>query len=116
MKYILIISFIFLSCKKSENKSITNPDEIKYEVILENAQTWHGTFLNENAQVISVENATSGWSYTFININNVIAPTLLAYPDFISNNSDCVMKIKKNGNVVASGRSSISPMIQYLYP
>lgn len=115
---LLLISLFFslVSCKKDSEKKVQGPDEIKYEVTLQNASTWNGSYVNEYGQAIPVNDAPSGWSFSFINNFNLIAPTIVAYPDGINVNADCFMIIKINGNIVASGKTSISPMVQFLYP
>lgn len=110
------IFILLISCKKEEKKYDPTTDVITYEVRLENATSWHGVYFNENAQAVDVTDAVSGWKYTFINKNLFIAPTILGYPDGTNINQDCVMTIKVNDVVVANGRSSISPQVQYVFP
>lgn len=107
--FLLIVSSI--ACSKEKGV-----DEVIYEVTLINSITWHGSYLNENAQVIGVTNAPSGWRYSFKNSNHLVAATLTAYPDGLSASADCNLKILVNSSVVISGKSSISPMIQHIFP
>ena len=114
MKKILFAAafFIFLSsCKKEDSV-----DEVTYEVTLVNSNTWHGAYLNEDAQVIGITAAPNNWKYTFKNTNNLTVATLDAYSDGLGASADCNMKIYVNGSVVASGKSSISPRVQYVFP
>ena len=111
MVFILSCSLCMSSCKK-ENKV----DEVTYEVTLTNATTWHGGYLDENAQAVSVNAASTNWKYTFKNSNNLAAATIQAYADGTNSAKDATMKIYVNGSVVAQGKSSVSPQLQYIFP
>ncbi len=108
---LLIVTFALTACKKE-----MSADEVTYEVTLVSSTTWHGSYLNENAQVVGITNVPSGWKYTFKNTNNLTVATLNAYPDGLSAGADCSMKIYVNGSVVVSGKSSISAQVQYIFP
>lgn len=107
-----LLSILFVSSCKKEPAV----DEITYEVTLINATTWHGAYLNENTQVISLTSAPNNWKYTFKNDNDLAVATLQAYADGTSGTKDATMKIYVNGTVVAQGKASVSPQIQYLFP
>lgn len=110
----LILAILLNSaCSGTEDLLV---DEIKYEVTLINSTTWHGSYFNQDAQIIGVSNANSNWTKTFKNTNGLSVATLNAYPDGSANNSDALMKIYVNGKVVAQGLSSISPQVWYLFP
>jgi len=109
--FLIAIFQVFLSCEKTDSV-----DEISYEVTLLNAPTWNGVYFNENAQVIGITDAPNNWKYTFKNHNNLIVVSLTAYADGLNANADAVMKIYVNGRVVASGKSSIWPQVQYQFP
>lgn len=115
MKKMLFIAATYLisfsSCKKE-----ATVDEVTYEVTLENSTTWHGAYLNKDAQVIGITGAPTNWNYTFKNTNNLIVVTLNAYSDGLGAGADANMKIYVNGTVVTSGKSSVSPQIQYQFP
>lgn len=100
---------LFFGCKK---ESI---DEITYEVTLTGSDTWHGSYLNENAQAVGVENVPSGWKYSFKNSRKIATVIVNAYPDGINETSESFMKIYVNGILVASAKSSISPQAQYIF-
>lgn len=111
-KHLLFILIIFLlSCKK-ENKI----DDVTYEVALINSTTWHGSYFNENAQMVGVEDAPDGWKYSFKNTNHLITLQLDGYTDGFRNGADAFLVIKVNGRIVASGHSSISPSVSYVFP
>ncbi|MBX9782605.1 MAG: hypothetical protein K2X48_04840 [Chitinophagaceae bacterium] len=114
MKYPLLFLLVvtsLLSCKK-----VAKIDDVKYEITLISATKWHGAYMNENAEVVGVDNAITGWSYSFKNTKNLKAATLQAYPNGTNNNADCILKIYVNGTVVVSGKSSISPQVIYEFP
>lgn len=107
-----LVTCLFLSsCKK---ESIV--DEVTYEVILTSATFWHGTYFNKDAQIVSISTAPTNWTYTFKNTNELAVVTLQAYADGTSSTKDATMKIYVNGTVVAQGKSSSSPQIQYIFP
>ncbi len=112
-KHLLVIFLIIflIGCKK-ENKI----DEVIYSVALINATTWHGSYLNENAQVVGVENAPDGWTYSFKNTNNLSTLQIDGYTDGFRNGADAFLIIKVYSLFVASGHSSISPSLSYVFP
>lgn len=111
MLFALLSILTLSSCKKEPVV-----DEVTYEVTLTSATTWHGAYLNENAQVISMTSAPNNWKYTFKNDNDLAVATLQAYADGTSGTKDATMKIYVNGTVVVQGKSSVSPQIQYIFP
>lgn len=115
MKQLITICLLALltmpSCKKEPKV-----DEVTYEVILTNSATWHGSYLDENAQAISITNAASNWSYKFKNTNDLAIAVIQAYPDGLSASADATMRIYVNGNKVAEGKSSVFPQLQYQFP
>ena len=117
MKKAILLSFIALtllfSCKKEKEISV---DEVTYEVTLVNSTTWHGSYLNKSAQIIGITNAPTNWKHTFKNTNNLVVAQLDAYSDGLGVGADAYMKIYVNGTVVASGQSSISPRVMYIFP
>lgn len=119
MKKILLLSLILIvlcSCKKESIEKLLY-DEVTYEVITVNSNTWHGIFLNENAELIVIDKGLSNWKYTFINKNGLLVAQLDAYPDnFSSNDADVLMKIYVNGRVMVSGKCSNSARLVYIFP
>lgn len=115
MKQLIVCAFLtcllISSCKKE-----SKVDEIKYEVTLTSATSWYGAYLNESSQVVSMSSAPNNWTYTFKNINELVVVILQAYADGTSNTKDANMKIYVNGTVVAQGKSSASPQLQYIFP
>lgn len=111
--WILSFLFFFTQCKKA-NDVVVN--EITYEVTLINSTTWHGSYLNENAEVVGISNVPSGWKYIFKDSKQIGVATLNAYSDGVNLNADANMKIYLNGKIVATGKSSSSPTLQYLIP
>ena len=113
----LLLSLLLLSCKKESVSSVgSQVDDITYEVNLLNASSWHGSFMNEHAQVVGIDNAPDGWKYSFKNSNGLVVLNLVAYADGFATGADAYLKIYINGRVVASGYSSSSPQVQYVYP
>ena len=111
---ILLLPIVFLSCKKSS--STPSIDEVTYEVTLVNATSWSGVYLNENAQVVNVPAAVSGWRYVFKNTNKLVVATLSAYPNGTSSLANATMRIYVNGTVVAEQKSLVTPQVQYQFP
>ncbi|MEO8769983.1 MAG: hypothetical protein ABI402_07855 [Ferruginibacter sp.] len=116
--YLLMATSLFSACKKDE-LIIGNPsskvDEITYEVDLQNATTWHGSFMNENAKVVGIDNAPNHWKYTFKNTQNLIVLNVTGYTDGFATGADAHLKIFINGSLVASSYSSSFPQAQYVY-
>ncbi len=113
MKSAIILFFsslLLFGCKK------TTTNEITYEVTLVNSTTWHGSYLNERAEVVGITDAPSGWKHTFKNTNNLAVAQLNAYPDGIDDSIDAIMTIYVNGKIVASGLSSVFAQVQYIFP
>lgn len=98
------------SCKKNK------PEEVTYEVLLLAATTWHGTYLNDQGQVISVTGATNGWKHSFTNTKRLSMVTMTAYPDGTEPLAGATMRIYVNGKQVATSNSVISPQVQYQFP
>lgn len=100
MKTIFLTFFlcIFLSCKK-EPKVF----EITYQVILLNATTWSGSYLDENGNIIDVTRQKSGWQYVFKDTKGLHALMLSAKPDTYNNYPDALMTIYVDGKRHASG-------------
>jgi len=94
---IVLCLFAFLSCKKESARTIT------YEVILSNATSWSGNYLNENAVLIEVSNQKSGWKHSFKDTNGLLVLVLSAEPDTFNNNSDALMNIYVDGKLYAKG-------------
>ena len=99
------------SCKKEDLV-----DEVTYEVTLTSSATWHGSYLDEHAQVVSITNAPTNWTYKFKNTNNLFVAMIQAYPDGLSVSADATMRIYVNGTVAAEGKCSVSPQVQYQFP
>jgi Mycobacterium membrane protein len=111
MLFTLLTFLVVSSCTKEPQV-----DEVTYEVTLTSATSWHGAYLNEDAQVVSISTAPTNWTHKFKNNNELVAVTLQAYADGTSSTKDATMKIYVNGTVVAQGKSSVSPQIQYIFP
>ena len=109
---LLLLATIVIVCSCKKDKKI---DEITYEVTLSNSSTWHGAYVNENAQAIGVQNEVNNWKYSFKNVNDLSVAMLQAYADGLGTGADANMIIYLNGNLVASGKSSISPQVSYQF-
>lgn len=107
----LLISLFSTSCKKD-----IKVDEVTYEVTLINSTSWHGQYLDENANVVSVNNGANNWQYSFKNVNNLTMVLFQAYPNSTASNADVLMKIYVNGNKVAELLNSVFPQVQYYFP
>lgn len=110
MLFVLLTALCTTSCKKEPKVA-----EIKYEVILTNATSWHGAYIDKYIRLIGITNATNNWTYTFKNDNDLQVVTLQAYPDGTRAGADALMRIYVNGTVVAEERSSVFPQVQYQF-
>ena len=110
MKRIVVLVLLVVSlasCKKEPKV-----DEITYEVILTNAPTWWGMYLNEKAELVDVHGMKSNWRYTFKNVNGLKALSLMARPDCPDNNQNAVMNVYVNGKLYVT--SSYQPHGEYI--
>ena len=107
---ILAVLVCLGSCKKSK------PQEVTYEVNLLGATTWHGTYLSENGQVVSITGAPSGWKYTFTNSKNLVIVSITTYADGTDPLASTSKKIYVNGKQVALGIYGSSPLLEYQFP
>ncbi len=115
---LLLTSTFFYSCKKADLITATSTakiDEVTYEVDLQNATTWHGSFINEHAQVIGIDDAPNHWRYTFKNSQNLMVLNVTGYADGFTPGADAYQKIYINGSLVTSSYSSSFPQAQYVY-
>jgi outer membrane protein assembly factor BamB len=108
---LLFCAALFGGCSKE-----TKPDQITYEVLLLNASTWDGSYLDQEARVVSVTNGPLAWEHKFTNDKGLSVLTLQAYPNGIHPQAEAVMKIYINDKVVVEGSSFNSPQVQYIYP
>jgi hypothetical protein len=93
---IVLVLIAFLSCKKEKARTVT------YEVVMLSNGTWSGSYLNENAQIVSVKKQPSGWKYTFEDDNQLQALTLSATPDINDFSADAIMNIYVSGKLYAT--------------
>lgn len=111
MLFVLLTSLCISSCTKEPKVA-----EIKYEVTLTNATSWHGGYMDKDFQIISITNAPNNWTHTFKNDNDMKALMLQAYPDGTRVGADALMRIYVNGMLVAEELSSVFPQVQYQFP
>jgi hypothetical protein len=113
LKVIIAVLLLFEICP-SCSKPVVG-DKIRYEVTLTGASTWHGSYINANAQIMGITNAPSGWKHEFRNTIGLTVLVLNAYADCMVVGCNALMKIYVNNNLVAEGWSSVTPQVMYVY-
>ena len=80
--------------------------KVTYEVVPINCTLWEGGFVDEKGIVRGVANHQGKWRYSFEDVNHLKVYDLVAYPDCDVSDSDAIMNIYIDGEVVATGKSS----------
>lgn len=110
-----IIVVLLTTCKKDSGATF---DEVSYEVILINANTWSGGYLDENAVTVEITDKPGNFKYTFKNKNKICCLYIEARPDLllpIHPNKDAVIRIYVNSRIVRETKYTVSPAIHYQF-
>ncbi len=95
----LLLGICLFGCTK--DSSVT---EIKYEVTpLSNTTIWTAVYINELGNIITTDNKTGSWEYSFKDTHDLCCLSLAVLPECLCSDEDIEMTIYVNGKAVRSG-------------
>jgi hypothetical protein len=125
MKYLVILSLLFLACKKASSPNSGNNSKVEYEVKITGASSWSINYLDAtDALTIAQSETSTDWTISFANqvpsARYLQVQVMSITPVDPNSTVSAIATIYVNGSMVKSDTASgyvgnfILPLTQYL--